>query len=373
MDRLAELLLAIGSLCALAVAFALLVVGWRVSRLVRERVRASRAAPVHSILLAVAVADERPDAELDELAALDAGTWRAVEPQLLALLGKLRGSARDWLVDLLRRRGTETAARALTRSRLARRRAVGADRLGLLASPQSVADLLPLLVDRNAHVRQVAARALSSTGAPAAAAPLLGCLVGRRRLPYRIVGQALLGLGAPAVPTLLAAVADPEPLIAATAIEVLGLDRVVAAGRPLVGVLTDGSGEVRIRAARALGRIGTPTAVRPLLAAVEPGQPTSLRVVALGALAALGDPDVVAPLARLLAEDDTEPRVATAAAGALAGLGDAGEEALGALAGFGGPGAPYARAALATAALARARVAPRVPVHAGHGGSGPST
>lgn len=135
----------------------------------RERVRASRAAPVHSILLAVA--DERPDAELDQLAALDARTWRAVEPQLLALLGQLRGSARDWLVDLLRRRGTETAARALTRSRLARRRAVGADRLGLLASPQSAADLLPLLADRNAHVRQVTARALSSTGAPAAAAP----------------------------------------------------------------------------------------------------------------------------------------------------------------------------------------------------------
>lgn len=110
-----ELVLAFFSVSALALLLGVVVVVWRACRAALERSRARRAASLRVTLLRVATADEPLEADLAALAALDARHWRAVEPELLALLGKLRGSAHAALIDLLRRRGTDVAARSLVR------------------------------------------------------------------------------------------------------------------------------------------------------------------------------------------------------------------------------------------------------------------
>lgn len=369
MGAVARLLVAVGSLAALAVVLAGLVVAWRVGRSLRRRSRERRAASVRPALLAVAVADadEPAESELAVLAALDPRTWRAVEPQVLALLGKLQGSAHASLVDLLHRRGTEAAAVAMTRSRRARRRALGATRLGILGSGEPVTELLPLLDDPHSDVRRAAAWALSrSERGNAAAGALLACVAARRGLPRGLVGEALLALGPAAAPALLAALDDPCPAVVVTAAEVLGHQRVLAAGRPLLRVLRDGPGEARAAAAQALGRLGTPSAVGPLVAAAAAGadQPAGVRCEALTALGAIGDPVAVRPIGEIVATGGPL-RVAAAAAAALACLGEAGMRSLEALGAGGGPGAPHAQEALAVAELARGRAAGRAVAAAG--------
>lgn len=367
MGAVARLFVAVGSLAALAVVLAGLVVAWRVGRSLRRRSREGRAASVRPALLAVAVADadEPAESELAVLAALDPRTWRAVEPQVLALLGKLQGSAHASLVDLLHRRGTEAAAVAMTRSRRARRRALGATRLGILGSGEPVTELRPLLDDPHSDVRRAAAWALSrSERGGAAAGALLPRVAARRGLPRGLVGEALLALGPAAAPALLAALDDPCPAVVVTAAEVLGHQRVLAAGRPLLRVLRDGPGEARAAAAQALGRLGTPSAVGPLVAAAGADQPAGVRCEALTALGAIGDPAAVRPIGEIVATGGPL-RVAAAAAAALACLGEAGMRSLEALGAGGGPGAPHAQEALAVAELARGRAAGRAVAAAG--------
>jgi HEAT repeat protein len=354
---LAGLLTGLAAVGAAVVACGLALVSWRLGRSIRDRRRIRVADPLRPRLLALVVADEAPTEELEALAALDRRQWAAVEPGLLVLLAKVRGSARRAVVELLRRRGVFEAADGLTRSRRAHKRARGAHRLGLLATPDVGPLLTALLGDRDARVRQVAARAVSASGWAPAARPLLDALVAARPLPPRTVGQALLRLGPPAVPAVVAALDDPRPPIVAAAADVLGRLRAAAAGAALARLLVEGPPEVRVRAARALGRIGAPAAVPSLRAAATSGA-GPLRLVAISALADIGDAGACPVLTESLGG---EHRIAAAAATALGRLGRQGREALEAAAVGAGPGAVHARSTLATAALAEARSAARTP------------
>ncbi len=112
----------------------------------------------------------------------------------------------------------------------------------------------------------------------------------------------------------------------AVAVEILGRTGAVSAVQALVAALQgDRSEEVRIRAARAIGRLGTPAGVAPLLAITDAGEPTALRV-ATAALGDLGAGTATPRLERLL--HDPAYHVAHNAAGSLLRLGPAGEAAL---------------------------------------------
>lgn len=307
------------ALLAIALLFALLsllIIGRRAWRSAAERRRLRIVEPIRPLLITVAASDE-PDPELlGRLARLSGQRWKAAEPTLVALQGKVRGDARLALVALLDARGTLRRARRRTRRFGAVGRAQAAEVLGSTGGSLGTSDLVRLLRDRDPEVRRVAARAIGRIGAASAAGDLLRVVAAKRDVPTSVVAQALLRIGTPAQLALIAATRSPEDLVRAVAIEILGLTRAVSAGARIRACLeADESTEVRVRAARALGRLGLPSALTPLLEATRRSRPVALRTVATGALGELGDPRAVERLTRLLS--DPPHRVASTAARSL--------------------------------------------------------
>jgi HEAT repeat protein len=315
--------------------------------------RTARVAPVRPLLVRVAGAEpDDPAAQdaLDRLAALPARTWAAAEPLVVALVGKLRGEARDALVSLLERRGTRERALRGTRRARPGERARSAHLLGVLGGAGALPRLVALLADRDPEVRAVAARALGHLADPSAAAPLVRALAAPDgRLPHQVALSALARTGVASRRPLLGATDDPDARVRARAVEALGLVGAVGTAARLVTALReDPETEVRLRAARALGRLGAPSALEPLIAATAESEPTPLRATAAQALGALGARAAVPVLARLVA--DPHHWVAHTAAAALLAVGPDGERVLLELAGAHPAGAAdHAREALAAA------------------------
>lgn len=327
----------------------LFVIGHRLlSGLVDSR-RSALAQRVRPLLLEVLSDDDPEPAALSALSTLPDKQWRVLEPTVVTMLGKVRGAARNSLVDVLDRRGTIDRAVTGTRSRSWVRRCEAAEMLGAVRQPAGVPALVALLRDRHPEVRQVSARALGRVGDKDAVNPLSAAVVSNRSLPMRDVASALVLLEPDATPAIVAAAEGPEARVRSLAAEVLGLRGAVEAGDLLGALLTaDPATEVRIRAARALGRIGVRSAVVPLVAALESSSP-ELRAVAARALGQIGAPDAVAPLLRCL----TDPwhRVRSNAAESLATLGPPGLAALNGVVEADDPGAGYAEQVLAVHAV----------------------
>ncbi|HEX5533368.1 MAG TPA: HEAT repeat domain-containing protein [Actinomycetales bacterium] len=325
------------------------VVAGRAHRQRRERRRAALATPLRPLLLQLAAGEQDESVQaLDQLLALDDRSWAALEPDVTDLLLKVRGETKASIVALLQRRGTLARALRETTSTSAVRRARGAEVLGAAGRRTALPELLPLLRDTDPEVRQVTARAMGRIRAPAAARPLLEALAGDRTIPPRIVATAVTGIGSAAYPALEASLRAEAELERAVAAEICGLTAAVPTVPALIRiVLDDPALEVRIRAARALGRIGAPIALRPLLLAVDDANPLPLRVVAAKALGELGSDEAVPGLARLAA--DPAHRLAANAAAALTRCGPKGLLALRAM--VNQPDGAHAREALALSAL----------------------
>lgn len=307
-------------LLACAAALILAIVVFRVARTVRVRRRAELAAGPRRLMLAF-VADVADGA--DALVALPPAAWRAVEPAAIALLGKIRGEARQALVSVFEQRGAIDAARRELTARSAVRRARAAEALGNLGRADCVPALCALLEDPDPDVRVVVARALGRIAEPEAAGPLLDTLASDKPVPPQPVAHALIQIGPNGGPAVLSALGHPVPLVRVTALDVLGLIGVSGAAGPAAGVLAgDPALEVRIAAAAALGKIGRRPALAPLMAAVAADQPAPLRAAAARALGDLGAVAAVPPLVELLA--DPRHRVAHEAAHALRRVGPAG-------------------------------------------------
>ncbi|WP_191971643.1 HEAT repeat domain-containing protein [Streptomyces luteolifulvus] len=338
---------------ALVLALSLLIVSNRFVRRVQQRRRERRAEPVRGLLLELLCAEEDEQSELlNRLAAVDKRTWTALEPSLTALLEKVSGAARTALIRLYELRGAPEGAVADLRSHSAARRGRAAQVLGQLSHRAAEPALCRLLTDRDPEVRLVATRALGRSGGAESVAHLLESLHGSRTVPPPSVTMALVSMGPEVQRSVAAGLEHPEPLARAVAIEVLGVTGVVSRTSEIARALReDPSNEVRIKAARALGRLGMPEGLQPLLDAVAPGQPLALRIVGTGALGNLGAVSATDRLAELLGDPDRH--VAGAAARSLLRLGPAGHAALHeAAAGVrGGSAAAQAGAALSEAAV----------------------
>lgn len=325
---LAVLGLALTAISALLVVLAIVIVVVRADRRRRTARRIRVIEPLRPALLRVLTEDD-PAARADQLAVLlrmDDRTWRALEPTVAELLGKLRGEAHAALREMAERQGTVSRARRRVHRPGAVGRARAAEILGGLEDPAVTDDLIRLLDDRDAEVRQVAARALGRCGDPRGAGPLLGCIQGGA-VPPRVVSQALLRLGTGSQPALVEALSSPDELARAIAVEILGLSGAVGAARAVEHRLRDDpSAEVRIRAARALGKVGSRSSLIALMDATAGGQPAGLRAVAARALGDLGHAGAIPTLRALL--HDPVHRVASNAARALATFGHAGAAAL---------------------------------------------
>lgn len=277
----------------------------------------------------------------------------ALEVLAVDLLGKVRGEARTALLRLLEDGGALAQATRRLRRPGPVGRAAAAELLGRAGSGEHVAALVERLGDRDPEVRIVACRALGRIGAPSAIARLLDALDSRRPVPAGIVGTALLGIGPAGTAPLRHALQGGEASASARAlaVEVLGLHGALEAAGVLAARLGDREEEteVRIRAARALGRIGSPRSIGVLALALGPDEPTGLRAVSARALGEIGGDDAAVMLTPLL--DDPVHVVAANATGALPRCGPLGRTLLLGRAGGAGPGAAYAREALALADL----------------------
>jgi HEAT repeat protein len=138
-------------------------------------------------------------------------------------------------------------------------------RLGGDPVPQA---LLEVLRDRNPGLRSAAARALGEVNADAAAPPLIGLLLEDTAIEVRVSAAYALGLlGDPqAIEPLIQKLDDQteDARVRGTAAEALGDLRDPAGVMPLIAALNDPSAEVRFWAAFAVGQLGDPRALPQL-------------------------------------------------------------------------------------------------------------
>jgi HEAT repeat protein len=217
--------------------------------------------------------------------------------------------------------------RDLSRSRWARQRLRAARWLGRLAHPDAVPDLIRMTDDRSARVRSASVTALGAIREARAQVALIMLLdaralsAGPRRVPISCLTNALTAHGADVVSSLLPCLQSPSPVVRTAVAEVLARTpqphpRVQAA---LLAALEDPEGEVRARAAKAIGRSGDGGAVASLVKALT--DPVwFVRLQAARAIGTLAHGRAMRPLVTALTDESWQVRAAAAAA--LRRLGD---------------------------------------------------
>lgn len=299
----------------------------RGARRTRLRRTALVAEPLRPFLLMLASGDPDDAAEaIDTLRALPPREWAAIEESVLGLLLKVRGEAHGSVVHLLDVRGDLERAHLHLHSRQVSRRARAAVLLGAAHDHSAVPLLVERVHDPHPDVASCAVRALGRIGDPAAAPALFAAV--SHRVPPRTVATALHSLRWHDHQLLIDELDQPEVLSRAIAAEVAGLLTAVTCVPVLTRILCDDDEnlEVRVRAARALGRCGLPSSLVPLQRATGPDQPSALRVVAARAINEVAGPSAVPHLVRLL--EDSHPRVVEYACSALLASGPDGMQAL---------------------------------------------
>lgn len=240
------------------------------------------------------------DVDREALDRLSGVQRRALEAQARALLPVLRGEDHETLGRLLERQGAVAVARRQTHSGRAATRARAGELLGLAGAPDAWPDLVGLLHDHNAAVRVQAAQALGRLGQASAVPALLASVEGTHPLPVDVAADALARIRDCPVSVLRQALRSKSATTRALAVELIGRRQALDATAEVIAVLgTDPSIEVRARAARALGRTGSPSAVAPLLACLD--DPShALRAQAVVALGRLGAHEAVEALRAVL-------------------------------------------------------------------------
>jgi HEAT repeat protein len=265
---------------------------------------------------------------------------------VLELLPQLRGADRQVLRQLLAERGVVARAVADLTARKQWRRGRAVALLGSAAGTHHIAALAARLQDRSLEVRCAAARALGKAGDPAAVGYLLPAMSGAHALPHGVVGMALLDLGSSALPVLRSALTGEHQHARGLIAELLGVHGDLAAAPLLEELVRDAGGAsgVRVSAAAALGRIGSPRSTEPLLRALTTDDDALLQRTSAEALGRIGDPVAASPLLAGMAAPDVSVR--SACADALARLGAEGRTWLAEVAAGSGDAADVARAAL---------------------------
>jgi HEAT repeat protein len=270
---------------------------------------------------------------------------QVLETQAKNLLPSLRGKDRETLGVLLDRLGAVEAARRQTKSKRAGARAEAGEFLGESGSPEAVRDLVQLLQDPDPKVRWAAARGLGRLGHPSAVPALLASIEGTLTVPIDLVAGAVAEIRECPVPLLREGLASPSAPKRALTVELLGRFQALVAADEVIDLLYhDPSVEVRARAARSLGRMGSPRAVKPLLSCVEDG-PVATRAQAIWALGEMGALEAL-PVLRTTVEGSSH-HLGELAADALAAMGPPGIVALREIVAGGGSAAPLASRTLA--------------------------
>lgn len=237
------------------------------------------------------------------------------------LLTKLRGADRERLANALAQEGVIARAMRDTRSWRRSRRAIAAHLLGAAAVPAAMPDLVRLTQDRSEEVRRVAARGLGRMSDGRGVRALISALEEPRVLSQGTVGLSMVRMGPAAAPTLRDALSSEDMSVRGVAADVLGHLGDTEAVSGLIGLLGDDEPTVRMAAAAALRRIGSPQARDPLARTAVADHEPAVRAAAVNALTALGPRHSLETLRTALT--DVDHRVIRLAA---TGLAQAGEE-----------------------------------------------
>lgn len=302
-----------------SVATGVVLIGRRGSR----RRRAALDAAVRPVLYR---ALEHGDVDPGVLDALPPAFRRALDAQARALLPQLRGEDHDALGRLLERRGAVATARRQAHSGRPATRARAGEFLGQAGAVDAWCDLVELLHDPNEAVRRSAASALGRLGNPSGVPALLASVEGAHPLPVELAADAIAAIGDCPVSVLRQGLRSPSVPTRALAVELVGRLRALEATADVIGLLgADPSVEVRARAARALGRAGSPDAVTPLRACLDDAS-AALRAQAVVALGRLGAAEAVGGLRVMLLGPSRQ--LAELAAEALGGIEPGGMDVL---------------------------------------------
>lgn len=224
--------------------------------------------------------------------------WKATEA-----LGKLGSPAVGPLTESLRSENVDT-------------RWMAAVALGDIGDPEAVPALIEVLNDEDTYVRSRAALALGAIGEPAQGRLIADLSTENRRVRW---GAALaLGKigGANAVDALIGALLDPDGEVRQRAASALG-DIGEPALPSLIEALRIHDADLRQGVIAALGQIGKP-AVASLIAGLRTGDDPRIRSGAAAALGEIGDPQSVDALIEAL--DDNHEEVQAAAREALGSI-----------------------------------------------------
>lgn len=283
-----------------------------------------------------AVADTRITVGADTFAIDPPGgvRGRATREVIATFLATIAGAGSSRLIEMLEGAGYVRSTLHMLRSRSVLVRVRGCTILGGMRSRRAVEALTKLFWhDRSPTVRITAAEALGAIGDPASI-PLLAEAVWRPHVwPSMRIANVLAVIGPPAVPHLMVLLRSYDDAVVQLALDILidiGIEGDAKRVRPL---LVHRSPEVRARVADLLGRAGAVDALPDLLAlALDPAWFVRVRALkALGRIGVSDEAEVAENYFRILSGrlEDESWWVRQHAAQALAGAGERGARILG--------------------------------------------
>lgn len=198
----------------------------------------------------------RKDDALQTIAAAMTGKWSELAAEEIS---QLEVSVRLDVLHKLEQAGVVARLLRDAKSRLKWTRAHALRILGELKLPHSVPTLLAALEDRDPDVRNVAARSLGRMKLQAAEEALIG-LLGRDQFVSARIAAICIEMGPRTAPLLIKTTREGSPKARFWAAKILGEIRDPRAVRALSDALLDPDAEVRSAATWALGQIGDPAA-----------------------------------------------------------------------------------------------------------------
>ena len=216
---------------------------------------------------------------------------RATRETLLSLIATISGEGRARLVGILEEAGYVERTLRLLRSRDAVARTRGCMLLGGMMSNAAVEPLSRVfLEDRDPAVRLAAAEALGQIGHPPSVEVLLGALHNRTRWQHVRIANVLSQMGFAAVPALQRALREPDDKIVLLALDILSDIGLLDGFHDVVALLHHHQPEIRARAVELLGIVGAVELLGAVVRATNDEQ-WFVRVRAVKALQRLGIPD----------------------------------------------------------------------------------
>ena len=258
----------------------------------------------------------------DELRRRDRGVLERI---LLDHAQRTRGVAHERLSQALEELGFVDEMLAGLRSRRWWFRASAAEKLGLAGAGRAADPLAAALHDESSEVRMRAAKGLGALGGRRSARVLIRALNEPNRWSTIRIADILTGMGREVVGELIDAFPGLDLSGKLAALDILSRIRPLQSAEWLVQRFTDAEPDVRARSAHALGCIGAPNSVGPLIEALgDPAWP--VRAMAAKALGRIRRTEAIPELANRLR--DPEWWVRSNAAHALVATGTQGLRAL---------------------------------------------